>query len=188
MIVYRAIKTDFLTQGFDAHPSMVEFYKKYGMTAHGGLDFAAFTGEPVYWDCDVNGVVFNTEVDNSGGLGVNIITDNEDGIYKHRFWHLKGFCCEAGDVVEPGTLIGWADNTGASTGTHLHRDMKQMGRNDNGSYTILNSDNGTFGTIRFDDKFKNTFILDVVDLAKKQSLIRKILIRMIIILKNKIKQ
>jgi len=169
---YRAIKTNYLTQGFDSAPSMVEFYKKYGLKNHGGYDFLARTGEGVFWDCDLVGTVLNNEIDGAGGLGVNVITEDNGVIYKHRFWHLKDFYAKAGDKVMPGDLLGWADNTGASTGSHLHCDIKQMGKNDNGSFTILNYDNGTFGTIRYWDRFTNTFILDTV--IGKQNLIRKI--------------
>ena len=180
MRIYRAIKTDYKTQGFDAAPCMVEFYKKYGMTAHGGMDWGAFTGEPVSWDCDLPGTVLNTEVDNSGGLGINVITESPEGILKHRFWHLKGFYVNAGDKVEIGDLLGWADNTGASTGTHLHRDIKKMVRLENGSLAVELPGNGTYGTIRYDKWFENKFVLDTPEGKKNNDgLIRKILIMII---------
>jgi len=180
MKIYRAIKTDYQTQGFEAHPSMVEFYKKYGMTNHGGMDWAAKTGEGVYWDCDLPGIVDYCETDSSGGLGVNVITESEGRVYKHRFWHLKGFVACAGDKVVPGTLLGWADNTGASTGTHLHRDCKEMTKDQWGNYHTKYPDNGTYGTMDFKDIFENKFVLDTPEGKKNNDgLIRKILLMII---------
>lgn len=177
MKIYRAIKTNHQTQGFDCLPSMVEFYKGYGMTNHGGYDWAAYSGEPIYWNCDVKGMVLNNEIDGAGGLGVNIITEDEDGIFKHRFWHLKSFCVEAGDTVKAGDIIGIADNTGASTGTHLHTDIKEMIKNEN--YEIKNRNNGTFGTVRNDKYFNNIFILDQMNISERSAKLRLLLLTLI---------
>lgn len=177
MKIYRAIRTDYRTQGFDAHPSMVEFYKKCGMNNHGGMDWAAFTGEPIYWDCNVAGVVDYTETDSAGGLGINVITNNDGVILKHRFWHLQKFYIQAGDKVQPGDLLGWADNTGNSTGSHLHRDVKEMFRDQWGNYQVKYPDNGTYGTIRYDQWFENKFVLEAENI--KEGILRKLYIALI---------
>lgn len=174
---YRAIGTNYQTQGFEMLPSMAEFYKRYGMTAHGGYDWAAVTGEGVFWDCDIDGVVLNTEIDSSGGLGVNVITESEEGIFKHRFWHLKDFYVKAGDKVQMGDLLGWADNTGASTGTHLHEDMKEMVKDSNGGLVIKNYGNGTYGTIRYEKWFENKYVLETA--KGKNTTFRRVLIEII---------
>jgi murein DD-endopeptidase MepM/ murein hydrolase activator NlpD len=191
MKIYKAIKNSMLGQPYDAVPWMLEAYKKLGLYTHGGYDFSAKTGDPVYYDCDVDGYVLNTETDNSGGLGVNIITESEEGIFKHRYWHLKDFFVKAGDKISIGECIGWADNTGFSTGTHLHRDTKEMVRNSNGSLSTKFPNNGTFGTIRYMndpapklgqlayDWFENKFVLDVVGTQKKSDYLRRILIAFI---------
>jgi murein DD-endopeptidase MepM/ murein hydrolase activator NlpD len=189
MKIYKAIKDSMMGQPYDAVPWMLEAYKKLKMSNHGGYDFGAKTGDPVYYDCDVDGYILNTEIDNSGGLGVNIITESEEGIFKHRYWHLKDFFVKAGDKISIGECIGWADNTGFSTGTHLHRDIKEMIKNPNGSLSVKYPNNGTFGTIRYmndavegetaKDWFENKFVLDVVGQDKKQSYLRKLLIAMI---------
>jgi len=191
MKIYLAIKNSMLGQPFDAFPWMLDAYKKFKMNNHGGYDFSAKTGDPVYYDCDVDGYVLNTEIDSSGGLGVNIITESGEGVFKHRYWHLKSFFVQAGDKISMGECIGWADNTGFSTGTHLHRDIKEMVKNENGSLSVKYPNNGTFGTIRYMndpspklgqiayDWFEYKFVLDMVDRDKKQSYLRKVLLMLI---------
>lgn len=151
MKIYKAIDYN-CNQGFDAAKSMVEFYKSFGMTAHGGYDFGCPEGTPIFFDVDDvdNAYVLNTEIDNAGGLGINIITESKEGTFKHRYWHLSKFGCKAGNKVFKGDLIGWTGNTGRSTGAHLHRDVKEM---ENG--VIKNRNNGTFGTIRIEKWLEN---------------------------------
>lgn len=173
MKIYKALTNSMLGQGFDMNPWMKDFYAKIGMNNHGGYDWGATTGQVVWYDCDVPGYVLNTEIDSCGGLGINIITENEDGCFKHRYWHLKSFLVKAGDKVSMGDAIGLADNTGASTGTHLHRDAKEMTRNSNGSLSIKSPNNGTFGTIRLDDYLVNEFVLDA--LPKNEAIRKQIL-------------
>jgi hypothetical protein len=184
--IYNALPRAVMSQGFEAKPEMVEFYKKLGMNNHGGYDFYANDGEKLYFDCSCSGYVLNTEVDASGGLGINIITEDKDGIFKHRYWHLKGFAVKAGDEVESGQLLGWCDNTGASTGSHLHRDMKLMGKNPtNGSLYVVYPNNGTYGTVRWDDYYTPIFILDQIKNLKGQvSILQKLIDLWTIIIKG----
>jgi murein DD-endopeptidase MepM/ murein hydrolase activator NlpD len=174
MKIFRAIKTNFITQGF--YENLIPIYQEWGLKYHGGVDFLANDNEPIYFDCSIAGFVLNTEIDNNGGLGINIITENEDGIFKHRYWHLKSFKVKAGDKVESGDLLGYADNTGYSTGTHLHRDVKEMVKNENGSYKIKYPDNGTYGTIDFTKWFTNMFIKEYINNLNSQiSIYQKII-------------
>ncbi len=160
MTIYRAIKSNIHTQGY--YDNKLDIYKKWDMKWHGGNDWAGKDEEPLYFDCSISGFVLNTELDNNGGLGINIITEEGENILKHRYWHLKKFNVVAGQKVESGDLIGWIDNTGYSTGTHLHRDVKQMTK-ENGVYKIKYPNNGSFGTVDFSSIFKNIFIRDYMD-------------------------
>lgn len=176
MKIYNALPRAVMSQGFDWKSSMVDFYKKLGLKNHGGYDFYANDGESIYFDCSGEGYVLNTEIDNAGGLGINIITEDADGIFKHRYWHLKGFCVVSGDKVESGSLLGYADNTGLSTGSHLHRDLKEMVRNPNGSLSVKYPDNGTYGTVRWDNFYSPIFVLDYIDSLKvKISVLQKLI-------------
>jgi murein DD-endopeptidase MepM/ murein hydrolase activator NlpD len=176
MKIFRAVRINQLNQGFDAKSYMKEFYKKLGMSNHGGYDWYAKTGDPIYWDCDLEGTVLSTSTDSSGGLGIDVITTEEGKYHKHRFWHLKGFACFSGEKLTTGTLMGWADNTGNSTGPHLHRELKVCGKNKLGNYYTLDNNNGTYGTIRYDDIFENRFVLETLS---KPNQIRMILIEII---------
>jgi len=171
MKIYKALKGTMLGQGFDWSNWMIDFYKNLGLANHGGCDWGATTGQIIWYDCELDGYVLNTEIDSAGGLGVNIITENEEGVFKHRYWHLKGFLVKAGDKVSMGDAIGYADNTGLSTGTHLHRDMKEMIKSPSGVLSIKNRDNGTFGTIRYETE--KEFVLDVLpkEVAIKKQLL-----------------
>ncbi len=180
MKIYKALKNSMLGQGFDCSPWMKEFYARVGMSNHGGYDWGADSGQPIYYDCDVPGFVLNTEIDSYGGLGVNIITESQEGVFKHRFWHLKDFLVKSGDRIEMGDCIGLADNTGLSTATHLHRDVKEM-ENMGGWYKVKYPNNGTFGTIRIDDKLVHKFVLDELPLSisnrKQMIMLFKVLVK-----------
>lgn len=164
--IYRSLKTNIQTQGFEDNYN--PYYKSVGMRCHGGYDWGAKDGETVCFDCSCSGYVLNTEIDSAGGLGVNIITETDGLILKHRYWHFKSFNVVAGQKVDSGDIIGWADNTGMSTGTHLHRDVKEMIKDANGNLSIKDRNNGTFGTIDYAPYFVNEFVVDVVDNLKKQ--------------------
>jgi len=106
------------------------FYNKpqFGnIIGHNGIDFYTEHGTPVYATHDG---LAQYQTDSSSGHGVIIY--NNTG-YKTIYWH---FCdskkepqykspIEDDDIqVQNGDLIGYADNTGASTGDHLHFGFK----------------------------------------------------------------
>ena len=174
MTIFRSLKTNFQTQGFGiigTKPDMLPFYQSIGLKAHNGFDWAAKDGEKIYWDCDKRGIVLNTHTDSYGGLGVTVISEDK---YKHIFWHLKGFACKAGDILDSGDLIGYADNTGRSTGTHLHRGLKRVAKNKYGNYYTLNKDNGYKGAVFF--PIKNIYVKDYIkSLETRISLFKKVI-------------
>lgn len=115
-----------------------DYYRANGINVlgHTGIDFMAVTGQPVYATHDGE-VVFAGE-DGANGLLCVIRTlqqfdyapDKEDGqsYYKTLYGHLnKGsFKVKAGDIVRVGQQIAEADNTGLSTGSHLHFGLKPV--------------------------------------------------------------
>jgi len=130
----------------------VSFYKFYNMKGHNGLDFPAKNWDAVY--ASLEGVVDELETEPSRGLGIGIVSEQKyewndalsrksgESNIKHRYWHLAAMNVKIGDRVKVGQVIGWADNTGYSTGTHLHYEIKPVESRIN----IL-QDNGMFGAI-----------------------------------------
>jgi len=109
------------------------FYKEIGMKGHNGIDLFALDSTPVYASHD--GRVTFAGYDGAGGLGVVIRTleefaDSEGTGYfwKTVYWHLKKDTLKVtgGQNVKAGDLIGLADNTGRSTGSHLHWGLKPI--------------------------------------------------------------
>ena len=138
-----------------------DVYQAQGMTGHNGIDFSAKHGTPVYTSHDG----FATyQIDNSGGHGVVIITDEEfesvDGVssyWKTIYWHLvdqlkdpkyPSPIADKAQHVKAGDLIGYADNTGTSTGDHLHFGLKPVAKGEsNWIWYNLEQNNGYYGAV-----------------------------------------
>jgi murein DD-endopeptidase MepM/ murein hydrolase activator NlpD len=117
-----------------------KLYPHFGMSGHNGDDLAA--GEQnVYAACD--GVVVEKQTVPARGLGLGILTNeavdlNQFGTHfaKVRYWHLKTMYVEVGQQVKAGDLIGVTDNTGYSSGNHLHFEVQPMDK-DAGGHPFL---------------------------------------------------
>lgn len=134
--------------GENANP----LYKQLGMPGHNGIDFFAIDGTIVRAAHD--GIVTFAGEDGTGGLGVVIRTNEpleyKDGTayYKTIYWHLKGFAVKANTSVKAGDIIGYADNTGQSTGSHLHFGLKPMAQGENQwVWYNIEQNNGYMGAI-----------------------------------------
>lgn len=90
----------------------------YGPRGHLGLDLKATHGQPVYCVCE--GIVSSIDTQEKSGLDVRVVTEYQGQKYRHIYEHLMGYQPKVGDKLETGSLIGWADNTGYSSGDHLH--------------------------------------------------------------------
>lgn len=88
-------------------------------TTHTGLDFAAPTGPPIR--SITTGTV--TEAGSAGAYGYRTIVRSPQGV---EFWfcHQNSITVSAGDVVEPGQVIGEVGATGNVTGPHLHLEIR----------------------------------------------------------------
>lgn len=87
---------------------------------HAGLDFNGEQGDPVYAATDGK-VTYATF--NSGGYGNLIMIMRNDGT-QTRYAHLSKMVVKRGDRVRAGDLIGKIGNTGASSGSHLHFEVR----------------------------------------------------------------
>ncbi|MCU0912454.1 MAG: DUF5930 domain-containing protein [Rhodobacteraceae bacterium] len=90
-----------------------------GTRMHEGTDFAAATGTPIYSTAD--GVV--THAGWQGGYGRLIKIQHAFGI-ETRYAHLSNIRVSVGDRVSRGDRIGDMGNSGRSTGTHLHYEVR----------------------------------------------------------------
>ena len=107
-------------------------YTSLGMSAHNGIDYYALDGTPILASHD--GTVTYAGLDGSNGLLVVIMTDEQfeykDGqaYFKTLYGHLKTGTLKvtAGDKVKVGQVIALADNTGFSSGSHLHFGLKPV--------------------------------------------------------------
>ena len=107
-----------VSQWFDEHP---DWYKKFGLYAHNGLDYAASLGTPVL-AAHVGAV--QTGSDPAGyGNYVRVVGARMTTLYAH----LSQITVTAGQRVQAGEQLGLVGSTGNSTGPHLHFGLKIAG-------------------------------------------------------------
>ncbi|MGJ8570792.1 MAG: peptidoglycan DD-metalloendopeptidase family protein [Hoeflea sp.] len=89
---------------------------------HGGIDFRAPTGTPIY--ATGSGIVVHAG--RNGGYGKMVEIDHGNGITT-RYAHLSSVEVREGDTLSIGVPIGKAGSTGRSTGPHLHYEVRRNG-------------------------------------------------------------
>ena len=154
MRILRPLRTNRITQGFGENK--VPYYREAGMLGHNGIDFVCWRGEPMYHSGDFVGIA-KTEVDMAGGIGVDIISKEpfEDGFHrKLRYWHLLKVAVYDGQEIRTGNLVGLGDNTGMSTGDHLHFGYKRCLKDG----TAVNKDNGYYGGLDPEPYYIDEFV------------------------------
>lgn len=115
-----------ITQVFGANPQV---YNKFGLPGHEGLDFVAPLGSEIYAVAD--GFVSDIRLDGNSSpmqlpYGNQVRVQHDDG-YETIYAHLDQVVVVRGQVVRAGQLIALADDTGNSTGSHLHLTLKKKG-------------------------------------------------------------
>ena len=119
---FKSLPLDFfyITQYFGENP---DFYRKYGLKGHNGIDFRTKCAETPLGRREIyavdDGVVSEVVIAKLGGYGTYIRINHSDGsqtIYGHQL------CVKVAknQQVKAGQVIGISDNTGDSTGAHLH--------------------------------------------------------------------
>jgi len=129
----------FISQRFGANN--IPLYKNLGMKGHNGTDWAIPNGTCLY---AVHDATVTTADPTSGGYGSRVILQwEQDGkTAEYIYGHLDRPLVHIGQKVGAGELIALSDNSGRSTGPHLHSGLRFR---DNGS--VLDYDNGYFGYV-----------------------------------------
>lgn len=86
---------------------------------HGGVDIRNNSGTKIVAPAD--GVVVANGYDNGHG---NFLTINHGNRFQTSYFHLQKDFVKQGDTVARGQLIGLVGNSGRSTGSHLHYEIK----------------------------------------------------------------
>jgi len=96
-----------------------------GIYYYGGIDWACPNGTPVYAAADS---ISHIEVQNQGndGYGLNIRIPHKNGWYT-IYGHLQTNFVQNGADVKQGQLIGYTNDTGNSTGPHIHFELRING-------------------------------------------------------------
>ena len=106
------IKKYRISQHFGENPDM---YKRFGYLGHNGSDIAWPTGTPILAPHD--GIVKEAALDANGyGWYVKIENPVEGSVLGHN----KSLSVKVGDVVTGGQKVAISDNSGYSTGSHVH--------------------------------------------------------------------
>jgi murein DD-endopeptidase MepM/ murein hydrolase activator NlpD len=90
---------------------------------HAGMDFSGVQGTDIY--TVASGVVSFAGV--KSGYG-NVIEVNHGNGYVTRYAHAQRLAAKVGDMVAKDQLIAYMGSTGRSTGTHLHYEVIENGK------------------------------------------------------------
>jgi murein DD-endopeptidase MepM/ murein hydrolase activator NlpD len=94
----------------------------YRNPTHIGLDYRCRLGDPIY-AADGGTVVFAGW---GGGYGNLVRVDHGNGFVTY-YAHFSSFSVVAGQAVGQGQVVGYCGTTGASTGPHLHYEIRLNG-------------------------------------------------------------
>ncbi|MBK8984844.1 MAG: M23 family metallopeptidase [Chloroflexi bacterium] len=121
---FEAWPTEFrsINQYFAANP---QNYAQFGLPGHEGIDIMAPSGSKVFAVAPGTVKMVRTNPDGHN-YGRHLRIAHQDG-YETIYAHLESVNVSVGQVVEAGSLIGRADNTGNSFGSHLHLTLKREG-------------------------------------------------------------
>jgi murein DD-endopeptidase MepM/ murein hydrolase activator NlpD len=89
---------------------------------HTGTDIGAPMGTPVL--AALSGKVILAG--DMGGYGLAVAIEHDNGVRQTLYGHMSELFVKPGELVNQGTVIGRVGSTGASTGPHLHFELRQM--------------------------------------------------------------
>lgn len=116
------------TQSFDEHVARA---KKMGCCSRpgnncgcfyfGGIDWGVPNGTKVFAAAD--GTI-ERAISDSSGYGMHVRINHAENILS-LYGHLRSVTVKKGDKVKMGDLIGYSNNTGNSSGPHLHFEVRK---------------------------------------------------------------
>lgn len=110
-----------VNQYFGENP---DTYKPFGLPGHEGLDLFALTNANVYACADGDVYQASHPKDHPYGLHIRIKHQAGGKTFHTIYAHLMKTFVKSGQTVSAGELIGLANNTGNSFGSHLHLTLK----------------------------------------------------------------
>jgi murein DD-endopeptidase MepM/ murein hydrolase activator NlpD len=115
-----------VTQAYGINP---QWYKPFGLPGHEGIDMRALNGTPIYAmaDGEVSRVEPNAA---SGPYGIHVRLKHmhpDEGEFRTVYAHFEEIKVALGQKVIRGEVLGLSDNTGNSSGPHLHITLKHIG-------------------------------------------------------------
>jgi len=107
----------------------VDVYGQWGLKGHNGIDYGLPNDTPLFAP---HGGQIIESLYNKGGYGhyVKIENDEECSVLAH----MRKSVVKKGDTVKQGQLVGYSNNSGYSTGPHLHWGYYLKPRNKNNGY------------------------------------------------------
>lgn len=138
------------------YPVQGRVISKYGIRKrrnHNGVDIPLKTGEPIYATFD--GKIRYSKY-NSGGYGNLVIVRHKNGL-ETWYAHLSRSNVQENEYVKAGQVIGYAGNTGRSTGPHLHYEVRYCDQSFDPEFLVDFSNEGSLKTELFalEKKFFN---------------------------------
>lgn len=116
-----------LKRGFNqAYGVNKAYYSQFGLNGHEGIDFWATHGSNIYACADGTVKMVHQITDGWHNYGTHVRITHANG-YETIYAHFHSINVKVGDKVTAGQVIGLADSTGNSTGTHLHLTLKHNG-------------------------------------------------------------
>ncbi len=118
------------SQTSQSYPTYAGYYlrpiiggrKTQGIHGHNGVDLGAPTGTPILASADGKVIVSRTGGYN-GGYGTYVVVSHMNGT-QTLYAHMSRNNVAVGQEVKQGQVIGAVGNTGKSTGSHLHFEIR----------------------------------------------------------------
>ncbi|MBW8190536.1 M23 family metallopeptidase [Neiella marina] len=112
---YRRVSSQF---GSRKHPISFKRHR------HTGVDLRADKGQPIYATAD--GYVQQARDNYDRGYG-NMVTLSHQMGFDTRYAHMNSVAVKYGQFVRKGELVGYCGNSGDSTASHLHYEVRFLG-------------------------------------------------------------